>query len=188
MSAAAFADPVFPSQATFRAILSAMSRPGEVVAAGAGLAPPAPLRPAMAAALLTLCDFETPVWLADVAVGDWLKFHTGAPLAEDPTRAAFAVADVSSLDLSRFAQGIAAYPDRSTTLLVEVDTLSGDDLLLSGPGVKAERRFGFAPRPQGFLAQWRANGAAFPLGVDLIVCAGERLAALPRTTRIREAG
>jgi alpha-D-ribose 1-methylphosphonate 5-triphosphate synthase subunit PhnH len=192
MSAAAFADPVFQSQATFRAILQAMSRPGEIVAAGRGLAPPAPLGAAAAAALLTLADFETPLWLppalADGEAGAWLKFHTGAPLAAAPDRAAFALTHGAAIDLAAFAQGTAAYPDRSTTLVVEVESLAGAELTLAGPGVKGERRFGFAPRSQNFLAQWRDNRAAFPLGVDLILTAGERLAALPRTTRIAEAG
>ena len=188
MSAAAFADPVFESQATFRAVLRAMSRPGEIVEAGAGLAPPSPLRPAAAAALLTLADFETPLWLPPGAARDWLKFHTGAPLADAPARAAFALADIDALDLDAFAKGVAAYPDRSTTLLIEVEALGGEDLILTGPGVKGERRFGFAPRPQNYLPQWRANHAGFPLGVDLVLTCGARLAALPRTIRIVEAG
>ena len=191
MTAAAFADPVFQSQATFRAVLRAMSRPGEIVAVGAGLAPPAPLKAAAAAALLTLADFETALWLpTDLAaedVGAWLRFHTGAPLAAAPERAAFAWIDAAALDLARFAVGDPAYPDRSTTLIVEVETLASADLMLAGPGVRGERRFGFAPRRADFLAAWRANGAAFPLGVDLILTCGERLAALPRTARIFEA-
>jgi alpha-D-ribose 1-methylphosphonate 5-triphosphate synthase subunit PhnH len=193
MSASAFADPVFQSQATFRALLDAISRPGEIVAAGAGLAPPSPLRPAAAAALLTLADFETAIWLSPRWAGSeaaaWLRFHTGAPTAASPERAAFALVEAETLDLSRYAQGIAEYPDRSTTLIVDLDHLTAEgDLILSGPGVKGERRLGFAPRPADFLSQWRANHAAFPLGVDLILAAEERLAALPRTTRLREAG
>ena len=191
MTAAAFADPVFQSQASFRAVLRAMSRPGEIVGAGAGLAPPSPLQSAAAAALLTLADYETPLWLAPEVVaseiGAWLRFHTGAPAAAERARAAFAWTPAEGLDLAGFAVGEPAYPDRSTTLVVEVVTLGGDDLVMSGPGVKGERRFGFAPRPAGFLNQWAQNGAAFPLGVDLILCCGERLAALPRTTRIAEA-
>ena len=42
--------------------------------------------------------------------------------------------------------------------------------------------------PQAFLADWATNGARFPRGIDLVLCAGDRLAALPRTTRIEEAG
>jgi len=190
MTAAAFADPVFQSQATFRAVLRAMSRPGEIVAVGAGLAPPAPLKAAAAAALLTLADYETALWLspelAAGEVGAWLRFHTGAPFAAAAERAAFAWIDAAALDLAPFAAGEPAYPDRSTTLIVEVETLASADLVLAGPGVRGERRFGFAPRRADFLDAWRANGAAFPLGVDLILTCGDRLAALPRTGRLCE--
>ena len=190
MTMPAFADPVFQSQAAFRAILTAMSRPGGIVACGDGLAPPAPLSPAAAATLLTLADFETPLWLsggyAGGEVGAWLKFHTGAPAAP-PARAAFALVDLAAdpLDLTSFAQGVAEYPDRSTTLVVEVATLSTEGALrLSGPGVKGEARFGFSPLPPHFAEMWRANRAASPLGVDLILTSGARLAALPRSTEI----
>ena len=65
MSALAFADPVFNRRPTFRAILRAMSSPGEIVVAGAGLTPPAPLSAAAAAPRCsTLADFETPLWIA----------------------------------------------------------------------------------------------------------------------------
>ncbi len=38
--------------------------------------------------------------------------------------------------------------------------------------------------PGDFLAQWARNRAGFPLGVDLILVAGDRIACLPRSTRI----
>jgi alpha-D-ribose 1-methylphosphonate 5-triphosphate synthase subunit PhnH len=38
--------------------------------------------------------------------------------------------------------------------------------------------------PQHFAAQWRANRAAFPRGVDLILAAPDGVAALPRSTRL----
>ncbi len=41
-------------------------------------------------------------------------------------------------------------------------------------------RFGFAPMPADFLAQWAANRACFPLGLDLILAAGDKIACLPR--------
>jgi alpha-D-ribose 1-methylphosphonate 5-triphosphate synthase subunit PhnH len=43
---------------------------------------------------------------------------------------------------------------------------------------------GLAP---GFVAEWAANHARFPRGIDLILCAGDRLAAFPRTLMIQEA-
>jgi alpha-D-ribose 1-methylphosphonate 5-triphosphate synthase subunit PhnH len=38
--------------------------------------------------------------------------------------------------------------------------------------------------PLEFWDAARANAARFPRGVDLLLCAGDRLAALPRTTRV----
>lgn len=192
MSALAFADPVFESQAAFRAILRALSSPGEIVVCGAGLKPPGSLSAAAAAALLTLADFETTLWIAPAfprrdEIAAYLKFHTGAALAAAPGKAAFALVDATSegFDLRRFARGTPEYPDRSTTLIVEVGTLSNAPLLtLAGPGVKGEAYLDAAPLPEDFVEQWQANHAGFPLGVDLVLVAGDELAALPRSVRV----
>jgi hypothetical protein len=42
--------------------------------------------------------------------------------------------------------------------------------------------------PQHFEAQWQANRAAFPRGIDLILAAPGCVAALPRSTRLVRAG
>jgi alpha-D-ribose 1-methylphosphonate 5-triphosphate synthase subunit PhnH len=192
MSALAFADPTFESQAAFRRIMRAMSAPGTILACGEALAPPASLARAAAAALLTLADFETPLWIAPSfpdAVGDYLAFHSGAPRAAAPDKAAFALVDLAadSLDLARFALGTAEYPDRSTTIVAQASALAADPRLrLSGPGIKGEAGLAVAPLPKDFVAQWAANRADFPLGVDLIFAADVRLAALPRSTAIIE--
>jgi alpha-D-ribose 1-methylphosphonate 5-triphosphate synthase subunit PhnH len=191
MSAPAFADPVFQSQATFRAVLAAMSRPGTIQRCGGDLAPPAPLAAAAGAALLTLIDFETPVWLSPAfvasEVGQWLRFHIDAPIVDAPDRAAFALIDLErdALELASCAQGTSEYPDRSTTIVAQAASLADDGpLRLAGPGIRGDARLGFAPSPTDFLAQWRNNGQKFPLGVDLILASGDRLVGLPRTTRI----
>ena len=41
--------------------------------------------------------------------------------------------------------------------------------------------------PDDFAAAWSANRALYPRGVDLILCAGASLAALPRTTMVERA-
>ncbi len=192
MSALAFADPTFESQAAFRRIMRALSAPGTILACGVTLAPPPPLARAAAAALLTLADFETPLWIAPsfpAAIGDYLAFHTGAPRAVAPDKAAFALIDLSadSFDLARFAWGTAEYPDRSTTIVAQASTLgAGQRLRLSGPGLRGEATLAVSPLPTDFIAQWAANRAGFPLGVDLIFVADARLAALPRSTKIAE--
>jgi len=195
MNAHAFADPARESQAAFRAILSVMARPGTVARCAAALAPPPPLSPAAAAALLTLADFETPVFLApSFAAGEaaaFLKFHTGAPFAAAPDKAAFALVDaaVDAFDLARFSQGTPEYPDRSTTIVLQLRALGKGPLLrLAGPGVRGEATLGLDPLPPGFRDQWAANGAAFPLGVDLVLAAADEVAALPRSIRILGCG
>jgi len=196
MSALAFADPVFESQAVFRRIMRAMATPGTIFPCGEALAPPAPLAPAAAAALLTLADFETPLWIAPSfaaasgdAVAAYLTFHTGAPLAPSPETAAFALIDLAAdgLRLERFALGSAEYPDRSTTVVAQGASLSeGLALSLAGPGVQGEAELRAAPLPRDFLAQWRANRSRFPLGVDMILAAGTNLACLPRSVVLSE--
>jgi len=192
MSALAFADPTFESQAAFRRIMRALSAPGTILSCGDALAPPAPLARAAAATLLTLADFETPLWIAPsfpAAIGDYLAFHTGAPRAAAPDRAAFALLDLSAdgLALSLFAQGTAEYPDRSTTIVVQAASLdAGPRLRLAGPGIKGEATLAVSPLPADFVAQWAENRAGFPLGVDLVFAADARLAALPRSAAINE--
>ena len=194
MTAPAFADPVFQSQAVFRAIMRAMATPGTIVACGVALDPPAPLALAAAAALLTLADYETPIWIAPSfaaasgrAVADYLVFHTGAPLARSADKATFALIDLvaDELRLEDFALGDAEYPDRSTTIVAQGVAFSeGSRLRLAGPGVRGQAELRAAPLPHDFLTQWRANRDRFPLGVDLILAGESDLAALPRSIAI----
>jgi alpha-D-ribose 1-methylphosphonate 5-triphosphate synthase subunit PhnH len=90
MIAAGFSDPVFQSQAAFRALLAALSEPGTLQQVASEIAPPEGLTTATATALLTLADYETPVWLPeslrDGPAGAWLRFHCGAALVDAPPR------------------------------------------------------------------------------------------------------
>src|SRR3990167_3738052 len=85
-------DCVHDSQQAFRAVLDALSRPGQVRVIGPAL-PGVALGGAMARLMLSLSDDETPVWWqrADAGLQHWLRFHTGAGLAERPEAARFAV-------------------------------------------------------------------------------------------------
>ncbi len=53
MLAPGFADPVHDAQATFRAVMDALARPGLPRPLTPGLTPPAPLTPELAAVALT---------------------------------------------------------------------------------------------------------------------------------------
>ncbi|CDZ85301.1 carbon-phosphorus lyase complex subunit [Citrobacter koseri] len=93
----AFTLPVQDAQQSFRRLLKAMSEPGVIVALHQLKHGWQPLNLATTSVLLTLVDGDTPVWLApsinnDIASQN-LRFHTSAPLVEQPQQAAFAVAE-----------------------------------------------------------------------------------------------
>jgi alpha-D-ribose 1-methylphosphonate 5-triphosphate synthase subunit PhnH len=193
MLAPAFADPPRATQAVFRAVMEAMARPGRVQALAGGLAPPAPLNPTAAALALTLLDYETPVWLdpplaAAGEVGEWLKFHTGAPLTPDSRHAAFAfVSDALAIPpIDAFSIGSLEYPDRSATVVLQLEAFDrGERLELSGPGIDGVQGFSASPLPHDFDKRLIANRALFPRGIDLVLASPHAIAALPRSVRLR---
>ena len=188
-----FADPVFNAQTVFRAVMDAMARPGSVQPLPVFARPPASLSATAGAIALALCDHDTPLRLdpalqASAAVKSWLGFHTGAPLANTPADAHFALianpAEMAALD--GFSQGTQDYPDRSTTLILQVGNLvSGAPLLLEGPGIEKTATIAPAQMPRHFVEQWKQNISRFPRGVDIILAAPDGVACLPRTTRIK---
>jgi alpha-D-ribose 1-methylphosphonate 5-triphosphate synthase subunit PhnH len=189
---AGFADKVTSAQATFRSVMQAMAQPGCVQRLDVELRQmPAPLVPATAAIALTLFDHDTPLWLDDAmragpGVAPWLRFHTSAPLAEDAANASFALiaAPVGMPSLNRFAFGTNDYPDRSTTLIVQLDSLElGGSFELSGPGIRGATPLR-ASLPDSLVAQHEANHVQFPRGVDLVLVANDAIVAIPRTTRV----
>jgi alpha-D-ribose 1-methylphosphonate 5-triphosphate synthase subunit PhnH len=187
---ARFAESALTSQACFRAIMRAMSQPGRIETLSGHSSAPAPLMPAAAAALVTLCDFEASMWIAPglSAASDWLRFTTDARLAPTPRDANFSLCEASELNLAQFCIGTPAYPDRGATVMVQCPALEGGPAItLAGPGIAATASLSVAGLPADFPSQLRPNHALFPLGVDLIFVSGERLLALPRSTRILEA-
>ncbi|MEI8274937.1 MAG: phosphonate C-P lyase system protein PhnH [Hyphomicrobiales bacterium] len=191
MSAPAFGM-AFASQAAFRALMECLSRPGEIRTLE-GVGAPPPMAPATAALVRSLADYESPIWLdpafaAAPAIAEWIKFHTGAPIVAAPDKAAFAlVADSLAMPtFLKFAQGSEEYPDRSTTIIVQVERFAGPALTLQGPGIETTRDFAAAPLPADFAQRLRDNREMFPRGVDLVFVTGQAIAALPRSVRIVE--
>lgn len=194
MIAAGFADPVLQSQAAFRAVLAALSEPGTLQHIADDIAPPEGLGAAAATLLLTLADYETPVWLPESLrngpTGAWLRFHCSAPLATEPGQAVFAVIDAAMAEpaLAAFHPGTDQFPDRSTTVIVQAGALEGGaTLTLSGPGIPGTRMIAPQSLRAGFVEELAANNALYPLGVDVVLASGDALIGLPRTTQIQEA-
>jgi alpha-D-ribose 1-methylphosphonate 5-triphosphate synthase subunit PhnH len=189
--AGAFADPVFEAQAVFRTLMNGFARPGTIGRLTALAAPPSPLCNASGAIALTLCDHGAPVWLSPAlcksAVPQWIAFNTGAGLTDSKDEARFAFIEKGGAvpGFDQFALGTQEYPDRSTTLVIEAEMLSGGrPFVARGPGIKRETIVAPAGLPDVFLDLWCANRAIFPRGIDLVLTADDAVLCLPRTTRL----
>lgn len=177
-----FANPAIEAAHAFRSVMEAMARPGRIQTI-AGAAPPGPLSIAAGCVLLTLCDADTPVYLAGNTdteeVRAWIAFHTGAPLS-GPSHAMFTVGAWDALmPLDAYPIGTPEYPDRSATLIVECDALAETGVALRGPGIKSQAALSL---PE--TAAFQRNHTLFPLGLDFIFTSGAQVAALPRSTEV----
>ncbi|MEM6609286.1 MAG: phosphonate C-P lyase system protein PhnH [Pseudomonadota bacterium] len=178
------ADPPRDAAYAFRAALGALARPGTLHEIAGATAPP-PCSAAAATLIATLCDPTTPLYIAPSheaqAFRDWITFQTGAPLvaAQD---AVFAIGTWDALaPLAPYAVGTPAYPDRSTTLIVETPALEAQGAVLSGPGIETTARLSL---PE--IAAFQQNRARFPLGLDFFFTCGSMVAGLPRSTHVTE--
>ncbi len=191
-----FVDKVLSAQSTFRSVMDAMARPGAVqrIVPMAGTA--GPMMRGMAAIALTLFDHDTPLWLdprmaESTDVLKWLKFHTGAPVIQDSSIAAFALISDGVLlpDLQRFALGTNEYPDRSTTVIIQVESLdSGPSFELRGPGIDGVATLQASVKPFDLFELLRINETLFPRGIDVVLVADDAVVAIPRTTRVTSLG
>jgi alpha-D-ribose 1-methylphosphonate 5-triphosphate synthase subunit PhnH len=120
-------------------------------------------------------------------VAKWLKFHTSAPVVTDSSISSFALIgepkDLPSLD--RFAIGSNEYPDRSTTLILQVESLTqGPAIELRGPGIDGTAILQAAIQPQDLFERLEVNVALFPRGIDVVLVHDDAIVAIPRTTRV----
>lgn len=201
------AQPVQGTQQAFRTLLSAMSLPGRVMAldgvACAGVQAPASQHPehpwglAMTVSLLTLLDPEAPLHLQSplnsAAATAYFRFHCGAVLAEPAAAPIVATraADLQAGLWASLALGSDEAPQLGATLLVEVpgldehQPLSGASLLrLRGPGIQQQQALAVQGLPAGFWPWRQSLQCQAPRGVDLLLCCGARLAAIPRSTQL----
>ncbi|MBX5155632.1 phosphonate C-P lyase system protein PhnH [Rhizobium sp. NZLR3b] len=186
-----FADPVFHAQSVFKMLMDGMARPGTIQTVRPDVAPPVPFGIGAGTIALTLCDHDTPVWLsqglAKSAVPEWLGFHTGAPLTGEKAEARFAFTEAGTAlcSFGLFASGTQEYPDRSTTVVIELADLEGGRrLALMGPGIQSVTEIAPVGLPETFLRLWTENRALFPRGIDIVLTSAERFLCLPRTTKI----
>lgn len=210
---AGFASPAQASQSVFRSVLDAVSRPGRVMQLDAqmlaGMVAPVALQGrvgrAMAALWLTLLDAETTLGLggalATPQAAAFCRFHTGVRVAANPLDAAFVAWRHEELMPSFWEQtnpGTDEQPQTGSTLMVEVATLATEReahapsdgavpthaLRLRGPGIEHEHRLHIGGPTRALWERRIAQQRDLPCGLDLILCCGERIAAIPRSTRV----
>jgi alpha-D-ribose 1-methylphosphonate 5-triphosphate synthase subunit PhnH len=188
---AGFSDKVLSAQSTFRSVMEAMARPGSVQRVTVEVGAMPGLMPAAAAIALMLFDHDTPVWLdprlAAGGVAEWLKFHTGAPVTTESADASFALVTDGALlpALDDFARGSSEYPDRSTTVILQVQSLSeGRVYELQGPGIDGVARLNATIAPDDLFDRLAVNANLFPCGIDVVLVHDDAIVAIPRTTRL----
>ena len=189
---AGFAAKVLSAQSVFRSVMDAMARPGSIQRVASAAGTPSAMMRGTAAIALTLFDHDTPIWLdgrmsATADVAKWLKFHTSAPVVTDPSIASFAlVGDPENLPaLDRFAFGSNEYPDRSTTLIVQVESLADGAIVeLQGPGIDGSAALRASIQPRDLFERLAINATLFPRGIDVVLVHDDSIVAIPRTTRL----
>ncbi|OCI93950.1 phosphonate C-P lyase system protein PhnH [Rhizobium sp. AC27/96] len=165
------------TNATFEALLWALSRPGQVrEMPGEGFWPLAE----------SLLDRECSFHAADDPSLETMLATTGArraPLAE----ADYVFTAIDSAEkvevLSSLRIGTLAYPDDAATLFATARFGTGQRLRLTGPGIKDSITIEIGGIDPGFW-QMRRKAIRYPLGWDLYLVDGERLLGIPRSTTI----
>jgi len=169
-------------QATFRQLVTAFSKPGQIV----DLPECNYNCNALLAVLATLLDGESS--LADphkqLDKASWLRLQ----LKEfSPELAAFIACQGSKPVDFEPNIGTLASPEQGATLILNIGALTGGErhYQLSGPGIKYTQTIA----PSGLDASWfnhRASwNSAFPLGIDMVMTDSGNVLALPRTTTIK---
>lgn len=195
-------DAVHHSQCLFRQLLGVMAEPGTFAEIRMAPLPESTALPGAAwGVLLSLCDLDTRVWIADElncdGLAEAIAFHTGSRIVSQADEADFALlTPLSFPHLSSFAVGSDVYPDRSTTLVVVLNTLEeavdgcgiagGECWRLSGPGIRDSRVLELDTAAEMLMTRLAVNRASFPQGLDTILTSLERLTAIPRSTRIEK--
>jgi alpha-D-ribose 1-methylphosphonate 5-triphosphate synthase subunit PhnH len=175
-----------PTQSAFafRNTMQALARPGRIYVLE-GATPPAPMSIAAGVLALTLIDAETKVHLVGAydtdAIRTWITFQCNAPLVS-ADKADFAFGTWDDLRDLPWRIGTSEYPDRSVTLIVETENLSNTNMVLQGPGIEDQALLSL---PE--LSFFKMNNARFPRGIDCFFVDGNKVAGLPRSTRIKEA-
>jgi alpha-D-ribose 1-methylphosphonate 5-triphosphate synthase subunit PhnH len=187
-------DPVFDSQACFRALLTATAHPGTPIGLpDVTLTIPDLHERNACLVLLALLDLEVSfhvVGRGAAVISDYLAANTGARLA--PLESAdfvLVLGPDSGGRVERVKRGCLAAPHEGATLVYAPASLheravsGGVALCLEGPGVDVPRCLGVQGLAEDEIDRWRTL-TDFPTGVDVWLAAADgRVAVIPRSAR-----
>ncbi|WP_028925651.1 phosphonate C-P lyase system protein PhnH [Pseudonocardia acaciae] len=177
------------AQQTFRAVLDALARPGQVFRLPVDHRLPAALWPTLA-----LADLGTGVCLLDPdrRWAESVRTATSAPAVPlERARLVAALRPITGDEVRALHRGSAGAPERAALLSVAVESIDGGPRtwLLSGPGVPGVKKIAPAGVPDDLVTARRDAVAGFPAGIDVLLVAPDgAVLGLPRTTRIEEDG
>lgn len=164
--------------ASFSAILQALSRPGTVQT----LPQPGP-----DAVALAVIDRECRVFCDDPELQNLLHATGATPVPPELADHAFTgletAADLAAFD--RLSPGCALYPDSGATVIAQARIGTGPLLRLTGPGIRDQTQLrlgGLHPK----IWAHRAHLCRYPLGIEMILIDGAQIVALPRSTTVQE--
>lgn len=162
------------SNASFDALMWALSRPGQIRRLPTS---------GFAGIVETLIDRECRVVADQEDIVAQLE-RTGAELVE-PERADHVFVgetfDVSLLP--RLSQGSDLYPEGGATLVTKAHFSEGPRLRLTGPGVDGAKDVQIGGLPDAFWSRRRAV-MRYPMGFDVFFIDDDRVMGLPRTTAV----
>jgi alpha-D-ribose 1-methylphosphonate 5-triphosphate synthase subunit PhnH len=178
------------SQQTFRAISTAMEHPGQLVTIRENPYAPDVLNSASAAICLTLLGYEKPVW-TDIDLNSpaisWLQFGCGSSVVTETCMAYYAIITkpASMPALNFFRIGPYKYPEKETTIIVQVDDIvPGAGQNYSNILVYNSPRLEFKGISEEFWCQWRQLSRLNPPGINIFFTCDDVLLALPKIKRI----
>jgi len=194
-------DEVFDSQATFRALLDSMSRPGKIcqVPLRPYRSPPNGFCPPALTILKTLCDHRVSFSLgAANETTEWIRYlemNLAAPF-QPIEKADYVLFDGVGFDpgFAHLNRGSLEFPEKSATALICVNRLLEEQaetdgpvcgLVLAGPGVKGQARLSAEGFDPGYITGRQRTIRYFPMGVDLfLVDSNGKVAGIPRTSTV----
>lgn len=179
---------VHTTQAVYRQLINAMSRPGHTEVITEEVKNYSDFSDAALLISMTLFDNEISFFSRDKTMLKELKVLTGGIPNKDYTTADFIVlkeADLKEEYFTEVMQGVLISPEKSATLIIEADSIGeGNEYRLSGPGIKTATDVKLSLESR-WIGLRNEVCKEFPLGIDLILTdKNNSVVMIPRTSKV----